>query len=277
MRLPMPTLAAGPPQIIYKTVASNLRNPMSKLIFSIFLLVSINIYGQKSEIEELINQIAKNEVPENFDYYFVVSKSLEQPKIFDSIQNYHIEEFRTTDKDVILNLYYENNKERTDWKNYDLKNTKFVIDEYKHPTTSPPTSKNVHFVKYNINRRKYDSLLENRKPQTLIVKKKWFWNKKRIWSNKNFHKELLKAWEIDNEKNPEENIYFEFSKPIFSADKKYAKVSVFKNRRCNGGGFTALYKNVNGIWKNLIAYNPVGSVTTVTHSRCGDMSISIYD
>lgn len=248
---------------------------MQRITFIILFIITTNNFGQNFEIVELINQIAKTEVPANFKYYFIVPKSLEQPKIYDSIQNYQIRELRMSDKDFPVNLIYESKEEIIDWKKYDLKNAKYVLNEYNYPTTSPPTGKNVLFVKYNIGQKKYDSLVENRKPQTLIVKKKWCWNKKNIWKNKKFHKELLKAWKIDKEKNLEETVYFQFSKPIFSADKQYAKVSLFKNRRCNGSGFTALYRNVNGIWRKLIEYNKEALIVSMTHSNCEDVSISI--
>ena len=246
---------------------------MQRIILIILFFISTNIFGQKAEIEDLINQIAKTEIPSNFEYYFIVSKSFEQPKIYDSIQNYLIRELRMSDIDFPINLIYELNEEIADWKKYDLKNSKYVINEYSYPTTSPPTSKIVQFVKYNIDQREYDSLIQNKKPHTLIVKKKWFWSKRKIWKNKKFHDELIKAWKIDEEKNIEEKVYFQFSKPIFSKDKKYAKVSIFKRRRCNGNGFTALYKNENGIWKKQIEFNELASVVSMTHSNCGDISI----
>lgn len=62
---------------------------------------------------------------------------------------------------------------------------------------------------------------------------------------------------MDDMHKLEEKVYFQFSKPIFSGDNKYAIVSIFKNRRKNGDGFTALYKNENGIWKKIIEYNHV--------------------
>ncbi|TYA52731.1 hypothetical protein [Formosa maritima] len=248
---------------------------MQRKIFIIIFLISINIFGQKSEIENLINHISENEIPENFEYYFLVSKSLEQPKIYDSIQHYHIGELRTTKNDQIVKLYYQKNDEKVDWKDYDLKNVKFVINEYNYPTTSPPTSKNIRFVKYNIEQKEYDSLTQNRKPNTIIVRKKWLWKKNKIERNKKFHNELIKAWKLDEEKNKEEKVYFQFSKPIFSKDNKYARISIFINRRCNGNGFTAIYKNDNGTWKKLIEYNKVGSIVSTSHSKCG--SISYYE
>ena len=240
------------------------------LIISIFF--ALNLFGQKSEIKNLIDQISDYEVPENFEYYFLVTKSLKQSKIYDSLQNYQIRELKMMDKDFPVSLIYEKSDEPLNWENYGLRNVEYVPNE-KIKQTSPPTSKKVKFVKYNIEQKEYDSLTKNREPYTLIVKKKWFWNKNKIWKNDKFYAELKKAWRIDKEINIEEKIYFQFSKPIFSKNGKYARVSVFKNWRCKGLGFTALYKNDNGQWKKLVEFNQIVSQVWMSHSSCEDISI----
>lgn len=247
---------------------------MRKIFFIYFLIITSCSFGQKAEIENLINQIAVNEVPEKFEYYFLVPKSMEQPKIYDSLQNHRIRELGILDKEFPLNLIYEQSKENTDWKNYDLKKIKYVINEYNYQTTAPPIRKNVQFVTYNIDQSKFDSLIRNKKPSILIIKKKWYWNKKRIWSNKKFYNELVKAWKMDKKQNIEDKVYFQFSKPIFSKDRKYAKVSISINRRCSGDTFTALYSNDKGLWKKLIQYNHLKSVVSTTHSKCEEISIA---
>ncbi len=247
---------------------------MRYFIIILLLIFNLNSFGQKTEIENLINQIRLYEVPENFNFYYVVQKSLSQPKEFDSLQLYQKVKLLRQDLNFPLELINLRKNENVDWKNYDLKNVKYVINEYNYQTTSPPTSKKVEFVKYNIDQKQYDSLIKSTKPHSLIVKKKWYWNKRRVWDNKKFYDELVKAWKMDEKQSIEEKVYFQFSKPIFSKDREYAKVSIFKNRRCKGNGYTALYKNDNGIWKKLIEYNPVASETSITHRRCGQISIT---
>ena len=59
---------------------------------------------------------------------------------------------------------------------------------------------------------------------------------------------------------------------------KYAKVSVFKNRPCKGTGLTAIYKSDNGKWTKVYEYDyPNKIVVDVSHSKCEDMSISMYE
>ncbi len=43
---------------------------MIKTTFISLLLISSFSFGQKSDIESLINQISEAEVPENFEYFF---------------------------------------------------------------------------------------------------------------------------------------------------------------------------------------------------------------
>ena len=237
--------------------------------------MTLNLFGQNSDIENLINQIAKSEVPENFDYYYLVPKSLEQPKIFDSIQNIQILKLKIKDHNFPTNLLYKEFNETTDWKDYDLQNVRFVSSDYIN-LISPP-SKNVRFVKYNIEPQKYECIVKNKKPHTLIVKKKLFWNKNRIWENKKFYNELVNAWKIDMKMNMEEKIFFLFSKPFFFENNKYARITIWINRRCNGNGFTALYWNNNGTWEKLIEYNQIAIKNNGTHSKCEEISITHYE
>jgi hypothetical protein len=241
------------------------------LILSLFL--SSFSFGQHSDIEDFINQITKKEVPENFDYYYLVPISLQQPIIYDSLKNFQIRELRTENKDFPVDLLYEENNKTTNWKNYNFKKAKYVPKEYIY-NTSPPTITNVQFVKYNIKQLEYDNLMKNKKPHTLVVKKKWFWNKKRIFKNKKFYNELIKVWKKDKKEMIEEKIYFQFSQPIFSKDKKYARISISKNQRCNGNGFTALYKNDNGTWMRLIEFNQFETKTVTTHIRCEELILN---
>lgn len=246
---------------------------MKTILFIISIISTLTLFGQQSDIEDLINQIAKEEMPKNFKYYYLVQNSLEHSKINDSIQNTQLLDLKKFDESFPKSLLYKEYNEKIDWKNYELKNVRYVSNEFVNPT-SPPRSKKISFVKYNIKSNEYDSLVENKEPYTLIVKKKWIWNKNKIWENKKFYKELVKAWKIDKEANNEENIFFRFSKPIFSESKKYAIVSVWKDGSCKGNGFTALYRNENGIWEKILQYNQMESLTISTHLKCEEISIS---
>lgn len=237
---------------------------MKQQLILLAFFFTLNLFGQKSDIEVLIDQIVENEVPENFKYYFLAPKSLEQSKIIDSLQNYQIRELLMADKDSPKDFIYTEHKETIDWRAYNLNKARYVSqDAYYNFTLQPPQIKKVKFVKFNIDDKKYDSLINNKEPYTLIVKKKWLWNK-RIGNNKKLYDEVVKNWQKDNKNNPEENVYFHFSNPIFSENKKYALVTIFEQRSCDGNGFTALYRNDNETWKKIMEFNRVGSNV----SRC---------
>ncbi|MEO1033825.1 MAG: hypothetical protein AAFX55_20755 [Bacteroidota bacterium] len=245
---------------------------MTKLSF-ILLLISSLSFGQKTDIQELINQVAKAEVPENFKYYYLVPKSLEQEIIYESLQNYQIRELKMVDEDFSETfIHTQPKKETVNWKNYNLNKSKLVSDAHNYNNRlSPPQTKKIKFVKYNIDEKEYDSIVENKEPYTLIIKKKWYWNKNRIWKNKRLYAEFIENWKMDDKNNPEETMYYHFSKPIFSENKRYALLSFFKQRRCNGNGFTGLYRNDKGIWKKITEFNQVVSETVSTHIRCEDI------
>ena len=230
---------------------------MKQILFIVLILYNLNFFGQNSDIEDFINQVAKIEIPENYEYYYLIPKSLEKSVIHDSLQNYQIRELKISDKDFPTNIIYKELVETIDWKKYTLQNVRYVSSEYKNPI-SPLENKNVQFVEYKIEPKVYDSLVRNNEENSLLVKKKWFWNKSRIWKNKKFYKELVTASNIDYKINYEKKIFFQFSKPLFSEDKKYARITICKNRSFDGEGFTAIYRNDNGIWKKLIEYNRFG-------------------
>lgn len=246
---------------------------MKRKIFFILILFTFNISGQTKETENLINQIANDLVPDNFDYYYINPVSLKE-RINDSLQYFHLLKLKLVDKEFPIDLAYTPYHETTNWKEYNLKNVKFPSDEY-HNKSSPPNSLEVKFIRYNIPEKTYDSLVAIKTPHTLLVKKKWYWNKNKIWTNNNFRTELYKAWEKDKKINIEEKVYFNFSKPLFSNDKKYARVSVEVIKRCNGYGFTAIYAMIKGKWKNLIEYNETKINSFSTHRKCEEIMITI--
>ena len=246
-----------------------------KTIVSVYFLIHILFsFAQNPDIETLVNQVAMDEVPNNFAYYFLVPKSMEQPEVYDySPKNYRIRELKKSYNDFPLHPVYRNIEATSQWKTYNLKHVRYPSNKYINPT-APPRTKTVIFVKYNITKPKYDSVIKAKEPNTLIVKKKLFWSKNRIWKNKKFYQELVTAWHNDLKENLEEQVYFQFSTPLFTKDKKYAIISIFKRRRCKGNGFTALYRKENGTWKKLMEYNQLVSTSFTTHSRCEAISIS---
>ncbi|WP_291967823.1 hypothetical protein [Maribacter sp.] len=240
------------------------------LILSIFSV--LNIFGQDSMTTSLVESVIDHNFPKDFEQYLLFKEGLEEPIINDSLQKYQIRELKLLDNNFPLDLIYKSNEKTIDWTNYSLKNVKYLSSN-KYKRFSPPLAKSIIFVKYNISHEKYDSILRNKKRHSIVVKKKLLWNKNKIWENKKLNEELVKAWEIDEEINEEDNIYFQISKPIFSKDYKYAKTFVFENHRCKGEGYTLLYRYHNESWKMLLRYNFVSSKIWTSHAKCGKIQI----
>jgi hypothetical protein len=246
---------------------------MKLLFFILSISSTLTLFGQKQDIENLINQIAAEEVPGNFKYYFLVPKGLEQPQRNDSLQNHEIRELKMKYKDFPEGLLYKQQKETIDWENYSLNNVHYTSGVDNRPSNA----KKIKFVNYNIDPKKYDSLNKNKEPYTLILKKKWLWNKKRIWNNNEFLDLFLKTWKEDDINHPEEAVYFHFSNPVFSENKKFALVSVSKKRACTGKTFTGLYRNDKGVWEKIVEYESYVSKVFTTHHNCEDKIIIDYE
>jgi hypothetical protein len=79
MRLPLPTLAAGPPQIIYKTVGSNAKTG-KKIIMKnsliLILLLSFSISGAIAQQNESPNDDTKSDIEELSNFEFNIPKGL---------------------------------------------------------------------------------------------------------------------------------------------------------------------------------------------------------
>lgn len=239
---------------------------MKYLLIVLIFIFSHFSYCQNAEIENLINQIVKEEAPDNYKFYYLIDESLKPQKAYDTIQNYQKKELLNSDPSFPFELITLVNDEIIDWKKFNFEKIKFITKEFG--SRSPELVKEVYFVKYNINQSKLDQLLKDRKPQTIYVRKKWFWSKKKIWD------EVVKAYNEHENENIEEKIFFEFSNPIFSDDKKYARISISKNERCKGRGSTIIYKKDNSNWKKIIEYNEVRYVKSTSHIYCGDFLVS---
>ncbi|MFT6416635.1 MAG: hypothetical protein ACJARZ_001986 [Dokdonia sp.] len=236
----------------------------SKLIF--FLLVCNLCFGQKAEVEDFINQILRLEAPENHKLFYLQEKGISNVKVYENPQNYQKFELYRRDNQFPFNLIGLENNVKINWSNYLIKNSRFIAKELNQD--HPKLIKDVFFVKYRINESKLEKLNKNGKPHTLYVKKKWFWSKERIW------KEVEKAWNEDEIVSIEEKIYFSVSHPIFSKNRKYARITISKERRCKGTQFTALYEKHNGIWSKLLEYNSIFFKRATSHVSCGDIVVS---
>lgn len=243
---------------------------MKVLLCILSIMLFLNLRGQQTDIKNLVNQIAAIEIPKDFEYYFLIPTSCKTSKINDSTQRACFHKLEQIDFNCPKKIISKKTKKVIHWDAYEL--NKAVCLPKTHQQT-PPTCKSIQFVNYRINKVIYDSLLAHKQPHTLILKKKWFWNKKRISKNQTFQDMLTKAWNFDEEQNQEENTYYQFSTPIFSEDQQYAKITIIENQRCIEKACLLIYKNENGIWTKLIEFELFNTKIEPQNTKCGSISI----
>ncbi len=229
-----------------------------RILFTIILsLLYFDSFSQKSDIENMINQIAIKEIPNDFRYYYVFEKSIivdtsyfckscKTKKINNILKN----EVLKIDPNIPTEIFNEYVDTVLNWNRYHFKNVKFVSN------SSPSYHKKIYTLNRNTN--KLDSLIKNKKPQTLFIRRKWFWSKKRVW------KEVKKAWKKDEEINIEDKVFYSFSYPIFSSDGNYAKITIEKKYIWNGTRSTFIYRFKNGTWEKVFEYIGMQSKLSVS-------------
>lgn len=237
---------------------------MKRLIF-IFIFLSISGYSQ-SKIDKLMNQVANDLIPKNFNYYNLLENSLQDEKANDSINISSPKtkrEFLESYPNFPFELGLKVKSEKINWKNYNLEKAKYITEEQAKKITGIITE--VYFVDENIEIEKYDYLNENKDFNELIVKK----NKK--WTDEEIRTVIVKSLKEDAELQKENKVYFVFSNPIFSNDNEYARVSVLSNRRCKGECITYIYHYKNEVWTQIAEY----AIYTLERFNCEDL-ITIF-
>ena len=225
---------------------------------------------QDSDIEAVINATLKFETPSTFKSYYVYAESYINDTTIDSLSKSQIRDLEYYKRNFPLDLYYKKTDSIIDWREFILPKVSFIFED-KHPTTNML----VKFVPFKIENKKYDSIVLNRPKNNLVVKKRWFWSKKRIWKNEAFKKEVEKAFELNKKIHPEEFTYIKISRPIFSENGKYAKVSTYKNRVCDGYGNNIILKRRDdNIWEPIYEFFDVVKTKKFSiHRPCGSLGM----
>jgi len=234
-----------------------------KILFIGISLLYFNSFSQNN-IENLINQIASQKVSQTFRHYYLFEKSIKIDTSYfcksckdNRINNRLKKELLKIDPNMPIDLFDRYTDTTLNWKNYNLENVKYVSESY------PKYHKKVYTLNKKLNR--LDSLIENKKPQTLFIRKKWFWNKSRVW------KEVKKAWKKDDEINIEDKTFYSLSYPIFSSDKNYVKITIQEQHIENGIGSTLIYRLKNGNWEKVFEYNETETKHIVTDTNPNGM------
>lgn len=245
---------------------------MKALLCILSITLCLHLHGQHTAIENLVNQIAAIEIPEDFDYYFLLPTSGKTPKISDSTKTACFKKLQKIDHNCPKDIVTKRPKKSIDWSSYALNNAVYVGNKHTFLQT-PPTSKTIQFVNYHISQTTYDSLVAHKKPHTLIIKKKWFWNKNRIFKNNAFQNILTQAWNTDEIINKEENIYYQFSTPVFSEQHQYVKFFIIEHQRCIEKTCMLIYKDQDEVWTKLFEFELSSTPVESIDNQCGKIVI----
>lgn len=208
------------------------------IILSLFL--TTKLYGQKSEIENLINQASKKVVPTNFEYYNLIDSSFISNFGEHSLEPRKLKELLKEHPDFPLEKFIKTQKDRyiLNWADFNLKNAKI----YPYATI-PKFESQIRIVQlrpFNTPKPLLDSLKKSKKYNEIIVPVKRYWSEKRI------NKETEKAWEdYSNSVKTENKVFFQFSTPIFVDN--YAIISL----NTSGGGSQCIFKKINDKWERI--------------------------
>lgn len=217
---------------------------MQRIILIIITFLSSNtLFGQKAAFENLINQIYTERVPENFEYYNLVDSSFVTKFDKYSLERDELSFLQKQFSDFPYKDFIEASKNCStiNWINYDLKNAKiYSIDSV------PKFESQIRLIRVvpkKISPVELDSLNRNKKLYEVILPVKKHWSKSRI------DKEVQKTWEkYSNSIKAENKTYFSFSTPLIIDN--YAIITLNQS----GSGASYIYKNTNGVWKQILIF-----------------------
>jgi hypothetical protein len=238
-----------------------------KHILYLIIFLSTSSYSQ-SKIDKLINQVANDVIPKDFNYYYLLENSLQDKKANDSI----ILTFPNGKRELLkaypnfpFDLGLRVKSEKINWKNYNLEKAKYITEGQAEKITR--TTKEVYFVDENIEKDKFDYLNENKELNSLIVRKN------KSWTEKEIRNEVEKSFKEDAELQKEKKVYYVFSNPIFSKNNEYARISVLLNSRCKGTCATYIYHYKNEVWTQIEEYEIYRIKATISdiQGTCEDL------
>ena len=253
---------------------------MKNWLLAIIVFLSVNLFGQdKKEIEEFINQIAPQIVPEGFEYYNLLDTS----SIifgFDRMIDRVDEEFKTTTiysmsieelDEQIENRYTQSLKEngyiqilidyrdfisqkntfkndslRVNWNDYGLQHT-HIYSENNLPNKVLAAGKKSTSITSFSSYKKAEKVKNSLLPNELLVPMKHWWLVKPFVNRKHLFKVGDEKWQEYRQLLKEEDrIYYEISIPVFSENKQFAIISF--------GRRTYIFKQNENKWVKYYSY-----------------------
>lgn len=221
---------------------------MKLTVSTLFLTLIFNLtcYGQKSEIESVVNSALPLVVSENFKYFNLLDSGLNTE--FDSYIMGKDEaeslklQFPDFNYEEFLSLA-QNDTTIVDWSDFNIKNAK--VYDYENLPAFKTVVRNYHLVSSDISKSDIQKLTQNKHAQELIIPIKKSWNEMRIQKEcENAYSKIIKSMK------PEDKTYFWVSKPLISKN-GYAMLTLNEGTK----GATYLFKKVGNQWKNVHVFH----------------------
>lgn len=233
-----------------------------------FLFCCFNIFNysfsQENDVVAVLNSFVKYEVFDHFNHFYLNDQSLVLPK--EKITLYKLQKRNLLLKypDFPLQLLDTATTNVLHWKVFNIEKAKYHSDATTK--SHPKDLYTVHFITYKTSQKELDILQKNRKPYTFYIK-----NNKR-WSDTERKIKSGRVWDSLRKSQLEERYYFHISTPIFSKNRKYARVIHRIETTCGYRNSVTFYKKqTNMSWKCILEVDYGASEKRVrTHIRCDD-------
>lgn len=200
------------------------------------------------DLEKAINLIIAEITPSNFKYINLADENLIEKEFDYNIQNYQKREILIKDSLFPIELITKPSIEKNNiyWKKNKLNNCKI----YSKNDCEKIVKQSKHLFEVK-NKAEYDSIINLNIPNSIVVDINLKWRKRK----KEF--EIKKAIEKSKkvEKNAEDKFYFCFSIPTFSENKKYFRITIYRDGEYDGEGSTKIYKIENETLTEIFEYN----------------------
>ena len=152
---------------------------MKKILTLILIGIAFNGFSQDSEIKSLIYSVAQDCVPENYKYFNLIDSSFILYLEKSSFDRFDEIKFSNKNNDFKLGEFVKNNKKSKQflWEPFSI--PKAIINDYKHiPKFESSTRTNI-LVSKRIKKSTFDSLVQNRNYNEIVVKVGKNWSSKR--------------------------------------------------------------------------------------------------
>jgi hypothetical protein len=215
---------------------------MKNIYLITLLLFSSSLFAQNDEIKSLLETCIKDAVPNDFKYFNLVDSSFIMKLDEYSLNYIDDKKFLNDYKDFELLDFLKGLKstKKLNWKSFNLPNAKiYSIDSI--PKFSENLRSNVIVIDESNSEIVID-FINHRQLRLLTGKSN---------TEKEIDEAIKSAWaNFDKTISKENKVYFKFSTPILSDDKKYAIIQINNS----GSGKYYIYKKEKKSWVKIYTF-----------------------